>query len=274
MHTAGVQRGSMTTHHRSTVVLAVVSSAALLVPSACSSGDAAESGRDNVTPAASTSPSYDYEPSLEDDYVACFNGAGGQCLGPLDPGTYTTQVMNPGIRYTVPDGWVNAEDLPGNFQLYREDDPQEGYLGGSYVGVYTDVRAPRACKEEPDPSIGSTPAELARWYAADPGLEATAPRPVTVGGLDGLVVDVPMARDWDGTCPFSKGRPVAPLIIGSGVSSLYHVADPAIDVRLVLLSWHRSNVTIEITSVRKQHSKQEYLRMVRPILESLRFRTR
>jgi hypothetical protein len=201
----------------------------------------------------------------------CFNPYGGMCLGPLDPGTYKTQVFEPAIRYTVPEGWVNAEDLPGNFLLYRSDDPQAGPAGGSYIGIYTDIRAPKHCQEAWADGVGHTPAELATWYVQHPGLATSQPRQVEVGGLDGLMVDVPLKEDWQGRCPWSQGRPVVPVIIGSGVSELHHVSMREIDVRLVLLKWKDTNVTIEITSVKEQHSQQQYLQMVEPIIKSLRF---
>jgi hypothetical protein len=203
--------------------------------------------------------------------MPCFNPEGGYCLGALEPGTYRTKSFKPRIRYTTPEGWVNGEDLPGNFLLYREDDPQEGFLGGSFVGIYTDVRAPQPCAEDWADGVGHTPADLAAWYAEHPGLAAIRPRPVEVGGLRGLVIDVPLRSDWDRTCPWSQGRPVVPVIIGSGVSQLHHTAIPGSDTRLIVLSWRDTNVTIEISSVTKQHSKQEYLDLVEPIIESLVF---
>jgi hypothetical protein len=202
---------------------------------------------------------------------ACFNPHGGDCLGPLAAGSHITTRFRPTIGYTTPEGWVNGEDLPGNFLLYREDDPQDGFEGGSYVGIYTDIRAPKRCEEGWVEGVGHTPAELATWYRQHPGLAASKPRRVEVGGLQGVLLDVPLKAGWQGVCPWSQSHPVVPVIIGSGVSDLHHVSVHGIDVRLVLLEWRDTNVTIEITSVRKQHSKQEYLELVEPIIESLRF---
>lgn len=202
----------------------------------------------------------------------CFNPHGGQCLGPLEPGTYRTKVFQPGLRYTVPAGWVNAEDLPGNFWLYREDDPQpDGIEGGSYIGIYNDIRAPQGCEEAWAEGVGNTPAELAAWYLEHPGLATSQPREVKVGGLDGLLVDVPLTEDWKGRCPWSRGHPVVPVLIGSGVSDVHHTSVHETSLRLLLLNWQDANITIEITSHQDQHTKQQYLDMVQPIIESLRF---
>jgi hypothetical protein len=47
---------------------------------------------------------------------------GGTCLEAIDAGTYTTTTFQPSITYTVPDGWLNREDLPGNFLLHLDGD--------------------------------------------------------------------------------------------------------------------------------------------------------
>jgi hypothetical protein len=256
----------MTTTHLAPALAVAALSAVLLVGCA--------SNTDHGAATASTTPTHDTGPSLDPTSYpeSCFNPEGGQCLGPLKSGTYRTRVFEPAIRYTVPDAWVNAEDLPGNFLLYREDDPQDGLVGGSYIGIYTDIRAPHRCEEAWAEGVGHTPAELAEWYVDHPGLAASRPRSIEVGGLRGLMVDVPLAEDWRGRCPWSQGKPVVPVIIGSGVSHLHHVSLRELDVRLVLLEWKDTNVTIEITSVKEQHSQAEFLAMVDPIIESLHFR--
>ena len=71
----------------------------------------------------------------------CPNPHGGVCLGSLEAGTHSTTSFEPNLSYTVPEGWTNGEDLPGNVLLSRTDDPEEGIWGGSYIGVYQNVRA-------------------------------------------------------------------------------------------------------------------------------------
>jgi hypothetical protein len=166
---------------------------------------------------------------------------------------------------------VNAEDLLGNFLLYREDDPQDGFTGGSYIGIYTDARIPDGCEERQDSTIGNKPADLTAWYEGHPGLATDHSQKVKVGGLSGLLVDVPLEHNYEGRCPWSEGHPVVPVLIGSGVSDLFHVSLHELDVRLIILDWNGANVTIEITNVKEQHSAQEWHRLVRQIVKSLRF---
>jgi hypothetical protein len=172
----------------------------------------------------------------------------------------------------VPDGWVNGEDLPGNFLLVRASDPQEGLYGGNMVGIYRDaVAAAEYCIESPEPGIGTSVQALATWLTGHRGLETTEPQPITVGGLDGVMVDVTLAKGWTTTCPFSKGKPVVPLIIGSGASHLYHAILPGMSVRLYLLAAGDGNVVIEVVHVPGQGTFTEYLGEVVPIIQSLAF---
>jgi hypothetical protein len=52
-------------------------------------------------------------------------------LGALTAGTYKTRVFHPAISYTVPDGWKNFEDTPGNFLLVPPDGNLPGVNGGT-----------------------------------------------------------------------------------------------------------------------------------------------
>jgi hypothetical protein len=44
------------------------------------------------------------------------------------PARIRTVTFSPAITYTVPAGWTNGEDLPGNFLLQLDHDPR-------YVGI-------------------------------------------------------------------------------------------------------------------------------------------
>lgn len=187
---------------------------------------------------------------------------GGQCLGQLAPGTYTTRVFSPDITYTVPSGWVNGEDLPGNFLLQLEGDAR-------YLGIYNGIAAPDECAERPAPRVGRSVEALSQWLTEHPGLEATEPRPVSVGGLDGVYLDLSLADSWTKACPYSDGQPAVPFIIGGGPSSLHHVILPGFEERLYLLEHAGSNVAIEVGA--EGGGLEDYLADVVPVIESLRF---
>ncbi|RJT75979.1 LamG domain-containing protein [Arthrobacter cheniae] len=197
------------------------------------------------------------EPEKSAPFV-CPEPGGGICLGTLAAGTYETTSFEPALTYTVPEGWTNREDLPGNMLLSRIDDPEEGTWGGSYIGVYQNVRAPAPCGEQPQPEIGTSDAELATWYRTVPGLQVMRDVPVTVGGLPGVVLDLTLDSEWRTPCPPGALNAV-PVLIGGGVSDLHHVIGAPLEMRLFLLDWDGGNVAIEVTALLEQHSLTNYL---------------
>jgi hypothetical protein len=192
----------------------------------------------------------------------CPNSHGGACLGSLDAGSYATSTFNPQITYTVPEGWANLEDLPGNFLLQKTNDLR-------YLGVYQNVRAPAECAEAWAEGVEGGVADLTEWYTTHPGLTTTEPEAVTIGGLDGVFIDISLEPSWNVTCPYSQGQPVVPFIIGNGTSELHHVILPGFEERLYLLEWNQGNVAIEVGS--EGQPLDQYLTEVLPIIESLNF---
>jgi hypothetical protein len=203
-----------------------------------------------------------------DPRPVCPNPYGGQCLGPLEPGRYTTVSFSPAISYTVPAGWTNGEDLPGNFGLQLEDDIR-------YIGIYRDANAPYKCEEYPDPDVSQKVSDYTRWLRRHPLLRVTKPIPVSIGGLHGVAMDISKAPGTEGKgCTFAEGTitGAVPFIVGGrGPASLHHVIldEPGFKERLYLLRYKRGNVAIEIGP--EGTSLAEYLRKVTPILRSLRF---
>jgi hypothetical protein len=110
---------------------------------------------------------------------------------------------------------------------------------------------------------------LVAWYKSIPGLIVSKPKAVTVGGLHGYQIDIGL-EPRDKTCTYDRWSGI-PLIIGNGVSSLHHVILHEIEVRLVILSWKKGNVTLEITNLKEQASAEKYRATVQPIVDSLKF---
>ena len=139
----------------------------------------------------------------------------GSCLGPLQPGTYTSGPFNAlsststaytygQVSYTVPAGWVNADDRTGSFRLGRSIDPVN-----SGIYMFRDVvphSQDESCPETAAPGVDRTPEAFADWLRTLPGLVATAPVAVEIGGLTGFMVDVSLDPAWTHTCPYSKGK--------------------------------------------------------------------
>ena len=69
------------------------------------------------------------------------------------------------------------------------------------------------CQFGPAEGIGTTATEIIDAIAARDGLEVTDPVAMTIGGLSGQQIDLHLAPDWAGTCPWWEGgtQPVVPL---------------------------------------------------------------
>jgi hypothetical protein len=67
------------------------------------------------------------------------------------------------------------------------------------------------CLEEPDPGIERTASAIVEWLVGAPGVDATVPVEVSIGGLGGWMVDIAMDPGWRTSCPFSDGEPFRAL---------------------------------------------------------------
>ena len=115
--------------------------------------------------------------------------------------------------------------------------------------------------------------DYTRWLRRHPLLHVTKPRPVTVGGLHGVVMDISKAPGTTGKgCTFGENTGAVAFIVGGrGPASLHHVIldEPGFKERLYLLRYKRGNVAIEVGP--EGTSLDAYLREVTPIIQSLRF---
>ena len=169
------------------------------------------------------------------------------CLGPLEPGEYTTTVFEPTLTYSVPAGWANMEDLPGNFLLV----PPGGDLAGvnpmtsDFIGVYSSVAAPSICDEGVDGNVERSAAAMVEWMQQQPALVVSEPLPVTVGGLDGLQIDVALSESEACSDP-AIADSYALVIIGVGPSHLTHGVVPDYRLRLMLLDSGNGVLAVEL----------------------------
>ena len=147
------------------------------------------------------------------------------CLGPLPPGRYPSQYFDPfvmvggnwtprynALSYQVPAGWSNPADWPTQFTLQRQGTTtDDGIHAWSQV---TAVSEQAPCDQGPNPNVSPTATALSDFLVHAPGIVATAPAPVTIGGLSGFRMDVSMDPSWTSTCPFSNGQPIRMVLVG------------------------------------------------------------
>ncbi len=210
---------------------------------------------------------------------ACPNPEGQACLGLLKAGTYQTLYFEPSISYTVPDGWQNFEDETGNFLLVAPGFDLAGVnAGGSdFIGVYSGVRAEnRKCATDAEavsdqPGVDSTVTALAKEFASRPGLVTTKPAKASVGGLNGVVMDIHLDPHWTGTCFYAptEGAPIVQLLGGTGTSSLDHPLVKDLYMRLYLLEYKGGALGIEVDDF----AKGAHLDTYSAIIDQFNFRS-
>ena len=175
-------------------------------------------------------------------------------MGPLDPGTYTTQLFQPHLTYTVPAGWSNFEDLPGNFLLVPPGGALDGVNGGTsdYIGIYTSVLPNSDCNGA-IPDIDMTPAGMAGWFADAPGFDSSNNHAVTVGGLSGQAIDLKMKPGWNACLALTSGI---------GLSGFEHTVVPSQRTRQYLLSNGTNVLSIEVVDVNDSGHLDGYSKII------------
>ena len=145
--------------------------------------------------------------------------------GPLAPGRYAiTDVIPSSIVITVPSGW-QKNTAPAAIWTAGSD----AHMGFSTVdNVYTDPCAPAPVLF--DPAIGPTVDDLAAALQSLPGIEATSPTAVTVGGLEGTELEITAtdglrlrlvlwrSQPFDGDAPVTRTAKIWILDVGRRAS--------------------------------------------------------
>lgn len=195
---------------------------------------------------------------------------GNECLGPLEAGTYTTKLFAPTLTYTVPAGWGNYEDMPGNFLLL----PPGSKLSGvnpetsDFLGVYTSVVAGGRCNGRPNPDVARTFDGLVGWLKADPAIALSDVHDVTVGGLDGVVMDISMKDPKGDGCQEGVWGDV---YVGQDPSSLVHGVSEDYPLRVYLLHNGERTLAIELADARGGSDYSDWFAAATQVVEKLLF---
>jgi hypothetical protein len=99
------------------------------------------------------------------------------------------------FSYTLPPGWT-IEDGARYFKFDMADTP-----GAHFYVLSSVVAAKSDCSNRPKRGVGTSSDAMTSWLSTHPALDATTPRPVTLGAAMGSYVDVQLAADWNMTCP-------------------------------------------------------------------------
>lgn len=187
-------------------------------------------------------------PSRETE-VVCQPSSTNACVGTLTAGRHTSQVFEPAISFDVPDGWSNHEDEARGYVLYAPGSvPAASEFGArDKIAILPDVAStPKGC-EAPGPDAGESAQDIARWMTSRENLLATAPAPISVGGLSGFVVDVRLDPAAIPEC-----FPVPGVILFHGLGPSEGVEDGIVAgtvMRFYLLDHGDDVVAIEVVDI-------------------------
>lgn len=199
------------------------------------------------------------------------------CEGPLEPGEYRWTFSDPTIDFEIPTaGWTWR--YGGGGLEFIADTTQPPPHAGLYVpdGIYLihdPTIASRGCEEASEPGVGTSVSDLVAWLENAPGLVVSEPTPITVGGLEGMQLDIQIDPAWKRTCVFSEDLPAVPLIFnGSAPLGGYHWAI----VPEQSMRWHILDAEDEVIIVNLEDDPgglphEELLRTGGGIVDSLVF---
>jgi hypothetical protein len=211
--------------------------------------------------------------------------SGTGCLGDLDAGTYKSQYIRPllapgarwqpkfgGVTYTVPDGWANWTDWPGELGLTTSTDfaaTTPGNLEPSaLIVVLTNVAAESQatpCSGVTETGVATTPGAVASWLQSVDGLDASTSTPITIDGHPGVYLDLTMDPSRAPQC-------------GSEQATEYLTSDkepwavlPGERHRLTLLDGGHANLIAILVSTSDGATFDSFVASAMPIIESLHF---
>jgi serine/threonine-protein kinase len=204
----------------------------------------------------------------------CTQPFGGTCIGEIPAGTHTTRTFEPTLTYTVPVGWTNFNDSPGNFGIVPPGGDWAAVAKGDptdRVGVFQRI-APTGSRCGDDAASVRSAAEYVRWLQGWPGVSVLRMKRVSVGGLSGFVLDLRIRGDWKKPCKWSQHQPAVQIVHGvaptypSMITNLWPWRSVT---RLYLLDYKHATLGIEIDEIGGGGRLDAYDRVVK----SFRFKT-
>ncbi len=187
----------------------------------------------------------------------------------LPPGTYTSTAFKPAVTYTVPAGWRIVSDSSDYFALQ----PVASDITG--IHFFRDPLAASqdlACPTTAEPGVGKLSLELATWIRGLPGMIASSPRIVTMGGLRGVELDLALNTGWTASCPFANGVPTVPLFVGANGNLRWVVAGNE-RLRVALLDVPGGGTVVVDVDAFDGTLMDGLLAAATPIVQSLSFAT-
>lgn len=202
------------------------------------------------------------------------------CEGTLDPGDYRWEYGStpnkPMIGFTVREpGWTWLYG-GGGLHIVADDTPIEGLYNSEGIYLLHDPSvASQGCEEAPEPGVGRSVGDLVAWLQAAPGLAVSQPTDVTVGGLEGVRLDLELDPAWRRVCFFSEELPAVPLVVheadAQGLGGYHWAMLPRMSMRWFVLPWKDGVIVVDIENSKGGMSADDLISAATPIVESFAF---
>jgi hypothetical protein len=196
------------------------------------------------------------------------------CEGPLEPGEYRWTFSVPTIDFEIPStGWTWHYG-GGGFELIADETPpprhQSLYVADGIYFIHDPTIASQDCEEASEPGVGRTLGDIVAWLESAPGLIVSEPTPATVGGLEGMQLDIEIDPAWKRTCFFSEGVPAVPLIFNAAAPlGGYHWAlVPGQSLRWFILDSEDGIMIVNVENDPGGLSHEDLFEAATPIVES------
>ena len=217
------------------------------------------------SPTATTSPIPSPTP------VACEDNIVG-CAGQLAAGAHRSVHLQPALAFTTPDGWKNSIDAATIFKL---DPTDPAVPADAYILVWTNVAIAdqtASCDAVAKAGLGSSVADWISYLRAHPGLNASTPTPVSLGGSSGQAIDLSVRPTWTKTCPGSADRLVQFILDTDPVAGkqLYG-ASSANRMHMVILDVGGKTVIIQVYTTDSDPAFSSTMAQVQPLIDSFMF---
>jgi hypothetical protein len=145
------------------------------------------------------------------------------CEGALEPGKYRWTFSDPTIDFEIPSPGWNWHYGGGGLHILAGETAAEGLdIADGIYFLHDPAIATRDCKDSSEPGVGRSVTDLVAWLETAPGLVVSEPTPVTVGGFEGLELDIEIDPAWERTCFFSEDVPAVPIIFSGAELGGYH----------------------------------------------------
>jgi hypothetical protein len=221
-------------------------------------------GGPSPTPPVSPSPSP--TPTAAATAFVCDDGGTTTCAGDLTAGANTSRTFSPAISFTVPAGWRNTFDIARTYTLRPP--------GGTYSFlVYSQNAIPEqndTCTPAKKAGAADTVDAWVAYLTTHPGLVASAPQPVTIGGHAGQMVTFQRAASWTRTCPNSIGPAIVTITDSGATPARVKFVDDQVESFLIVDVDGRT-VIVEISSAPSAVAHEADMQAARTIVDSIRF---